>query len=249
MLRLNKKLKKYIKNKRFLKTTILSNNIVRIPKWHNIVRIPKITVLKQPKWNKIVSIPKINIVKIPYFSNKNRKYQRFTNKRQFQPKSRKKQIDYITSEIARLKMKLYETLGRKEIKIDKRIISGPHLPESYKEIINKKEAEKIIDNKITILELEEEDRVENITTIDKLKDENNEILDVMRDERYGGEYKTKEGNISEKEMVEDFGGIPYNDMSDSLKNMFENYAYAYFDDDLSKAINFYEEALEYVRNK
>lgn len=243
MLKLSKKLKKFIKNKKFLKTTILSKNVVRIPR---IPKIPKVTVLKIPK---IVSIPKINIVKIPFFSKKNRKYQRFLNKRKFQPKTRKKQIDYITSEIARLKMELYKTLGRKEIKIDRRIISGPHMPESYKEIINKKEAEKIIDNKITILELEEEDKVENITIIDKLKDENNEILDVLRDMKYGGEYKTKEGNISEKEMVEDFGGIHYDDMSDSLKNMFENYTYAYFDDDLSKAINFYEEAIEFMRNK
>lgn len=237
MLKLSKKLKKFIKNKKFLK------NVVRIPR---IPKIPKVTVLKIPK---IVSIPKINVVKIPFFSKKDRKYQRFTNKRKFQPKTRKKQIDYITSEIARLKMELYKALGRKEIKIDRRIISGPHMPESYKEIINKKEAEKIIDNKITILELEEEDKVENITIIDKLKDENNEILDVLRDMKYGGEYKRKEGNISEKEMVEDFGGIHYNDMSDSLKNMFENYAYAYFDDDLSKAINFYEEAIEFMRNK
>lgn len=243
MLKLSKKLKKFIKNKKFLKTTILSKNVVRIPR---IPRIPKVTVLKIPK---IVSIPKINVVKIPFFSKKDRKYQRFTNKRKFQPKTRKKQIDYITSEIARLKMELYKTLGRKEVKIDRRIISGPHMPESYKEIINKKEAEKIIDNKITILELEEEDKVENITIIDKLKDENNEILDVLRDMKYGGEYKRKEGNISEKEMVEDFGGIHYDDMSDSLKNMFENYAYAYFDDDLSKAINFYEEAIEFMRNK
>lgn len=243
MLKLSKKLKKFIKNKKFLKTTILSKNVVRIPR---IPKIPKVTVLKIPK---IVSIPKINVVKIPFFSKKNRKYQRFLNKRKFQPKTRKKQIDYITSEIARLKMELYKTLGRKEVKIDRRIISGPHMPESYKEIINKKEAEKIIDNKITILELEEEDKVENITIIDKLKDENNEILDVLRDMKYGGEYKTKEGNISEKEMVEDFGGIHYDDMSDSLKNMFENYAYAYFDDDLSKAINFYEEAIEFMRNK
>ena len=245
MLKLSRKLKKFVKNRKFLKSTTL-NNVVRIPKWNNVVRIPKITVLKIPK---IVKIPKISkTVKIPYFSKKDRKYQRFLNKRQYQPKSRKKQIDYITSQIAKLKMKLYETLGKKEVKLDKRIISvTPKIP--YKEIINKKEAEKIIENKITIMELEEDDRVENITTIDRLKEENNEILDVMRDERYGGEYKTKEGNISEKEMVEDFGGIPYNDMSDSLKNMFDNYAYAYFDDDLSKAINFYEEALEYVRNK
>lgn len=244
MLKLNRKLKKYIKNKRFLKTTILSKSVIRIPKINHIVRIPKITVLKIPK---IVKIPKINVVKIPYFSNKNRKYQRFLNKRQYQPKSRKKQIDYITSQIAKLKMKLYETLGKREINDRKIIISGPHGP--YKEIINKKEAEKIIDNKITIMELEEENRAENITIIDKLKDETNEILDVLRDEKYGGEYKTREGNISEKEMVEDFGGIPYNDMSDSLKNMFDNYAYAYFDDDLAKAVSFYEEALEYVRNK
>ena len=246
MLKLSKKLKKFIKNKKFLKTTILSKNVVRIPRIPKIPKIPKVTFLKIPK---IVSIPKINIVKIPFFSKKNRKYQRFLNKRKFQPKTRKKQIDYITSEIARLKMELYKTLGRKEVKIDRRIISGPHMPESYKEIINKKEAEKIIDNKITILELEEEDKVENITIIDKLKDENNEILDVLRDMKYGGEYKRKEGNISEKEMVEDFGGIHYDDMSDSLKNMFENYAYAYFDDDLSKAINFYEEAIEFMRNK
>lgn len=246
MLKLSKKLKKFIKNKKFLKTTILSNNVVRIPKWHNIVRIPKVTVLKIPK---IVKIPKISkTVKIPYFSKKNRKYQRFLNKRQYQPKSRKKQIDYITSQIAKLKMKLYETLGKKEVKLDKRIISvTPKIP--YKEIINKKEAEKIIENKITIMELEEDDSVENITTIDRLKEENNEILDVLRDMKYGGDYKTKDGAISEKEMVEDFGGIPYNDMSDSLKNMFDNYAYVYFDDDLAKAINFYEEAIEYMRNK